>query len=257
MHDPESLGATGREAAEGDGAGAGDRDGTVGTIEQLPRQPLPSAAVVGVAIVAVVVAVAALCLFLTAPHPVTLIPGDTGDAIGSPLASLGPAPVGPTVEVAGAVIHPGVYRLPAGARVADALAAAGGYSPRVDASLAGRALNLAHVVADGDQVRVPSRDDPAGAGSPAAGTAGGGASGGIGTAGAGSGAGAGGANGPIDLNTATAEQLDTLPGVGPVTAAKIIASRQSGPFRTVKDLQTRKLVGAATFEKLRALVTVH
>ena len=253
MHDPESLGATGRGAAEGDGAGAADRDGTVGAIEQLPRQPLPSAAVVGVAIVAVVVAVAALYLFLTAPHPVTLIPGDTGDAIGSPLASLDAARVGPTVEVAGAVIHPGVYRLPAGARVADALAAAGGYSPRVDASLAGRALNLAHVVADGDQVRVPSRDDPASAGTPTSVTPGG-TSGGGGTS---PGAGAGGASGPIDLNTATAEQLDTLPGVGPVTAAKIIASRQSGPFRTVKDLQTRKLVGAATFEKLRALVTVH
>ena len=254
MHDPESLGATGRGAAEGDGAGAADRDGTVGAIEQLPRQPLPSAAVVGVAIVAVVVAVAALYLFLTAPHPVTLIPGDTGDAIGSPLASLDAARVGPTVEVAGAVIHPGVYRLPAGARVADALAAAGGYSPRVDASLAGRALNLAHVVADGDQVRVPSRDDPAGVGSPASGAPGGAASGG---GGAGPGAGAAGASGPIDLNTATAEQLDTLPGVGPVTAAKILASRQSTPFKTVNDLQSRKLVGAATFEKLRALVTVR
>jgi competence protein ComEA len=154
---------------------------------------------------------------------------------------------GLVVDVAGAVLHPGVYHLPAGSRVADAITAAGGFGPRVDAPAA-QALNLAAPLTDGLQVRVPSRDDPpGGAASP-------GATGG--TAPGGNAAGAGGGGGPVDLNTATSAQLDTLPGIGPVTAAKIIASREERPFSAVDDLQTRKLVGASTFAKLAGLVTV-
>lgn len=186
-------------------------------------------------------------LLLSAPLSTVALP-DGGEQI--PLGSvqtggaIGPA--GPVVEMSGAVVHPGVYRLASGARVADAITAAGGYSPRVDAGRADRELDLARPVRDGEEIRVPSRDDPSPYPPPAGGS-------GTGAGGGGS----GGAGGPIDLNTATAAQLDTLPGIGPATAAKIIASRDEQPFRSVGDLKTRKLVGAATFEKLRELVVVQ
>ena len=151
------------------------------------------------------------------------------------------------VDVAGAVVRPGVYRLPAGSRVADALASAGGFGPRVDAQRVAIELNLAAPLADGQHVLVPSRDDTAPGGS----------------AGGGGGSGAGGVGGGstqsrlIDLNRATSGELDTLPGIGPVTAAKIITSRETAPFAAVRDLLDRKLVGQKTFDGLADLVTVR
>ena len=138
------------------------------------------------------------------------------------------------VEVSGAVTRPGLYRLARGARIADALTAAGGFGPRVDAARADRELNLAAPIHDGDEIRVPSRDDVAGSIAPTRGP--------------------GSSGGPlVDLNTATAEQLDALPGIGPATAAKIIAAR---PFATVGELKSKGVVGDKTLEKLKPLVTV-
>jgi competence protein ComEA len=148
------------------------------------------------------------------------------------------------VDVAGAVLRPGVYRVATGSRVGDAIAAAGGYGPRVDAERAQRELNLAALVADGDHIVVPSRDDGAAT-----------ASGGSGAGSGGSG-GSAGSVGRIDLNRGSEAELESLPGIGPATAAKIIASRTATPFRSVDELLERKLVGQKTFDAIKALVTV-
>ncbi|MEO5704133.1 MAG: ComEA family DNA-binding protein [Candidatus Limnocylindrales bacterium] len=144
------------------------------------------------------------------------------------------------VDVAGAVVTPGVYRLATGARVGDAIAAAGGFSPRVDVERVGAELNLAATLADGAQIHVPSRDEVSPAGGGTGGGSGGGESG----------------SKLVNLNTATESELDTLSGIGPVTAGKIIESRASAPFKTVDELRERGLVGEKTFEKIRALLTV-
>jgi competence protein ComEA len=180
--------------------------------------------------------------------PLVDVPGaaatePSGASPGSSDASAGSVLV---VEVAGAVAQPGLYRLATGGRVADAIAAAGGFGPRVDAGRASAELNLAAHVSDGDRIVVPSRDDPPSASARPAGA-------GL----SGSSAPGGAPRGPLDLNQATSAELEALPGIGPVTAAKIIAAREEQRFASVEDLRTRKLVGPSTFEKLRALVIVH
>jgi len=157
--------------------------------------------------------------------PAAAASGGAAAAAGSPDGASAvriarPAPQAAIVHVAGAVRNPGVYRLPAGARVQDAVERAGGARRGGDVN----AINLAAKVVDGEQVVVPSR------------TAGGAVAGATGTGGEGAVAGA--ASGPpISLNSATADQLDTLDGIGPATAAKIIAWRtQHGGFRSVADL---------------------
>ncbi len=154
------------------------------------------------------------------------------------------------VDVEGAVLHPGVVRLPSGARVGEAIAAAGGYSPSVDVDRAPLAINLAAPVADGDRIRVPAvgdAEEAAAAQEQAVPTAG--------AAGDGSDAPGSAASAPIDLNRATQAELEALPGIGPVTARKIIEARESARFASVQELRDRKLVGAATYAKIAPLVT--
>jgi len=144
------------------------------------------------------------------------------------------------VAVAGEVRRPGLVRVPAGSRVADALEAAGGVLPGVD--LAG--VNLARKVGDGEQVAVGVAPAPDAAGAPAA----------AGAAAAGAGA-AGAAAAPLDLNTATVEQLDALPGVGPVTAQRIVDWRaRNGRFATVDQLREVEGIGERRLGQLRELV---
>ncbi len=163
-------------------------------------------------------------------------------ASASPGAAM-PAATGVYVHVAGAVRHAGLYRLEVGGRVADALALAGGFADDADRD----GVNLARPVADGEQIVVPV----AGAAGDASAAADGGA-GGAGGAGAG-----GSAGGLIDLNTATKEQLDTLPRVGPAMADRIIAWRsENGRFTSVDDLLSVPGIGDKMLAALRDLVRV-
>lgn len=142
------------------------------------------------------------------------------------------------VDVQGGVAQPGIRELPAGSRVADAIDAAGGYG--VDADLeAAAALNLAEPLADGQQVRVPRIGDAVVAAGPSAAVAAGGGSGG----------------GPINLNTATPEELEELPGIGPVTVQKIVAARTERPFASLEDAVTRGVINRGQLEDIQGVAT--
>ncbi|MFP5308933.1 MAG: ComEA family DNA-binding protein [Actinomycetes bacterium] len=155
-----------------------------------------------------------------------------------------------TVHVAGAVVRAGLVTLPAGSRVGDAVEAAGGAVAGADLS----AVNLARALVDGEQVVVPlvgqaPAGDPAGAGA------------GAGDAAAGPGVDGGGARGPdglLDVNRATAAELEQLPGIGPVLAQRIVDSRTSdGPFTAVGDLRRVSGIGERTLAGFADLVTVR
>jgi competence protein ComEA len=144
----------------------------------------------------------------------------------------GAAPADVVVDIAGAVARPGILRLREGDRIADAIEAAGGYGPRVDLAATARSLNLAQPLVDGSKVVVPELGtEPVFAGAPAA-------------------------DGLIDLNTADQAALESLPGIGPVTAGKIMTARDEQAFAAVEDLRDRDLVGDAVFEDIRDLVRV-
>ena len=149
-------------------------------------------------------------------------------AAGADPIAAAPAPSLLVVDVTGAVRHPGVYRLPVGARVQQAVRRAGGVTRKADAA----AVNLAAKLADGQQIVVPARVSAAvavpGATAP---------------------------SGPVSLNSATADELDQLDGVGPATAAKIIAWRTAnGGFSSVDDLGQVAGIGPKKLEALRPQV---
>ncbi|MFC7405956.1 helix-hairpin-helix domain-containing protein [Georgenia alba] len=173
-------------------------------------------------------------------------PGPTSEITG-PDAGVGASPADAATEAGSVVVHvagevrePGVVELPGGSRVADAVEAAGGARQEADLG----AVNLARVLVDGEQVYVPLVGEaapPADAG--AAGLDPGGA--------------AGAAGGLVNLNTATAAELEELPGIGPALAASILEWRDlNGAFATVEDLDLVSGIGPATMEELRPLVTV-
>ncbi len=235
----------------------------------------PSARVrvtIGAALVLVVVALVASVL-VTALSPVgatTVFGEGESGAVGSGStgggSAVSPSPTGPTpappdpggdaavgesraailVHVLGSVLRPGVYELAEGSRAVDAVAMAGGFAEGAEQA----SLNLARPLIDGEQLRVLAVGEappaPAGAGSPSSGTPG-----------APSGAAGGSPGALINLNSATALDLDTLPRIGPAMAARIIAWRdENGPFASVDDLLQITGIGDKTFESLRPLVTV-
>jgi competence protein ComEA len=164
----------------------------------------------------------------------------TADELLDPFASVS-ASFGPgaaevlVVDVEGAVVRPGIIELPPGSRVADAIAAAGGYAGEADLATAAAQVNLAAELRDGQQIVVPTIGVPAAGGGSSSGGAGGGLT---------------------DLNSATPEALDALPGIGPVTVQKIVAARAEQPFRSLEELVSRKVLTNAQLDKIRDLVTL-
>jgi competence protein ComEA len=188
-------------------------------------------------VAAVVIVLAAVLAWRSRPRVDTVVPPafETTPSAGAPARREGPSSAAAqvVVAVAGKVRKPGLVRLPPGARVADALTAAGGVQPGADVAL----LNLARKVIDGEliAVGVPA---PPGAAAPGP-------------------AGTGPAAGPVNLNTATLAELDGLPGVGPVLAQRIVDAREAqGGFAAVGDLRKVSGIGDARFEQLKDLVTV-
>jgi competence protein ComEA len=152
-------------------------------------------------------------------NPITLLPAPT------------PAPI--TVYVSGNVNQEGLYSLPAGSRINDAIQAAGGFSPDANNS----SINLAEILTDGQQINVPEVNSSAAM------------------------------DGPtrsidstlvlVDINTASLEQLDTLPNIGPITAQEILAYRNTnGPFESIEEIMEVPGIGQAKFEAIKDLITV-
>jgi competence protein ComEA len=229
----------------GAGGSTAAADGSSGLGGGAARLPGPGAfdpgrrGVRALAVVALVVVLAAAgWAWRSRPHAEPVAPPVAEATPGGAAGAVSPSASGElVVAVAGKVRRPGLVRVPAGARLADALREAGGPLPGVDVAL----LNPARKVTDGELIVVgvtPPPPPPAGAPGPAAG-------------------GAPAPGGVLNLNTATLAQLDALPGVGPVLAQRILAYRdQHGGFTAVGDLRQVEGIGDARYEQLKDLVTV-
>jgi competence protein ComEA len=251
----------GRAVPGGEGSAGGGANRSAVVVRFLDELGVPPRRMASVAIVVgVVLALGALAWLALRPVGASEDSADlfAGSAVTVPASADAEAEPGGTattpttgagivVHAAGAVSRPGLYRLPRDARVADLLDAAGGPTLETDLDR----VNLAAPLADGQRLYLPRR----GEGSPAVvGPDGGAVSGGTGATGA---TASGAPSGPIDLNTATAEQLDTLPGVGPATAAAIVSHRErNGPFSSVDGLLDVRGIGPSKLEAMRDLVTV-
>jgi competence protein ComEA len=161
------------------------------------------------------------------------------------------------IEISGGVAQPGVISLPEGSRLIDAVSAAGGWGERVDPLRVELCLNLAAPLEDGSAIRIPTRDDRLllGLTGVECGPLYSSASEIASSDGANGASGSSATGGKIDLNRASAEELDTLPGIGPATAAKIIAARTEKPFVIVDDLRDLKIISESVLQGIRALVT--
>jgi competence protein ComEA len=161
--------------------------------------------------------------------------------VAEPSPTSSPTSAGIVVNVAGAVVSPGVYTLPAGARVIDGIRAAGGAAPGADVA----SINLARPLTDGERVYIPRKGEtpPPEAATGGAGGTGGGSS--------------GSSNGKVNINTASESELEALPGIGQVLAQRIVDYRtQHGPFHDVKDLLKVEGIGEKKFDSLKDYVTV-
>lgn len=194
---------------------------------------------IGAALLAALVAISAFFVLSSqAPVPLPeLTTPSVAPIVGAPPTHGAPSEL--VVDVEGAVAAPGLHRLPPGSRVADAIDAAGGYAPEADLDAAARQLNLAAALTDGQQLRVPRIGEADAGGAPPGESQGSGAGGGL-----------------VNLNTASADELDALPGIGPVTVEKIIAARQQAPFSSLDDAVARDVMNAGQLEKIRDLATV-
>ena len=189
---------------------------------------------VAASVVALVVAVALLRPAGADPAPEENLPRASASSAPAGASAASVAPPVVVVQAAGAVQQPGLYRLAPGSRVDDLVHAAGGLAPDADPDR----VNLAALLTDGEKVYIPRLGEaiPTDAGGSAASS---------------------GAAQPIDLNTASIAELDTLPGVGPATAQAIIDYRtQHGRFQSVDDLLNVRGIGTTKLEELRRLVRV-
>ncbi len=201
----------------------------------LQRWAIPLVAAVGGLLAGIVAVIVIVLTLLPAPSAAPI------DDFGEPL-ELTPAGAAAAyepdsadhilVDVAGAVVRPGLHRLDGGARVGDAIEAAGGFAPRADLGAASQLLNLARTLEDGAKVLVPELGNER-----------------VPAAAAG--------DGRIDINRAGQAELETLPGIGPVTAGAIVAARSERRFESVRDLRTRGLVGDSVFADIKGRVSAN